>query len=87
MSAEPLPAAPARRVVRTIRDLSRLPHGTILMTDAQSVAQIRDDEDGHHLEYMGTDETDSLDPVDLLWNKMSRHTLTLLLPAVIIERP
>jgi hypothetical protein len=87
MSAEPLPDRPARRVVRTIRDLSRMPHGTIIMTSAQSVAQIRDDEDGHHLTYMGTDETDSLDPIDLLWNKASRHTLTLILPAVIIERP
>jgi hypothetical protein len=36
---------------------------------------------------MGTDESDSLDPIDLLWNKMSRRTLEQMLPAVIIERP
>ncbi len=85
MTAEPVPAG--RRVIRAIPDLARLPDKTILMTSAQSVAQIQDDEDGHYLRYMGTDEGDSLNPVDLLWNKASRHTLTLILPAVIIERP
>jgi hypothetical protein len=74
-------------VVRTVRDLTRLTHGVILLTSAQSVAQIQDDDDGHYLLYMGTDESDSLDPIDLLWNKMSKRTLEQMLPAVIIERP
>ncbi|QDK01932.1 hypothetical protein SEA_VIBAKI_52 [Arthrobacter phage Vibaki] len=85
MTAEPAPFPRRREVVRTIRELTKLPDKTILMTDAQSVAQIQDDEDGHYLRYMGTDEADSLDTVDLWWNKMSRHTLTLILPAVIIH--
>jgi hypothetical protein len=34
---------------------------------------------------MGTDETDPLDPIALFWNKMSRHTLTMILPCVIIH--
>lgn len=76
---------PARVVVRTIDHLKALPDKTVLLTSAQSVAQVTDDEDGHYLRYMGTDEADSLDTVDLWWNKMSRHTLTLILPAVIIH--
>jgi len=88
MSAElvdPRPA-PARVVVRSIKHLQTLPHGTVLMTSARSVVQIQCDEDHpHQLLYMGTEETDPLDPIALWWNKMSRHTLTLILPAVIIH--
>ena len=78
--------AQPRVVVRSIEHLQTLPHGTVLMTSARSVAQIQCDEDHpHQLLYMGTEETDPLDPIALWWNKMSRHTLTLILPAVIIH--
>jgi len=77
---------PARVVVRSIEHLQALPHGTVLMTSARSVVQVQCDEDHpHQLLYMGTEETDPLDPIALWWNKMSRHTLTMILPAVIIH--
>jgi len=77
---------PARVVVRSIEHLQTLPHGTVLMTAARSVVQVQCDEDHpHQLLYMGTEETDPLDPIALWWNKMSRHTLTMILPAVIIH--
>jgi len=77
---------PARVVVRSIEHLQTLPHGTVLMTSARSVVQVQCDEDHpHQLLYMGTEETDPLDPIALWWNKMSRHTLTMILPAVIIH--
>jgi hypothetical protein len=88
MSAEPmpLPAAPGRVVVRSIEHLSALPHGTVMMTAARSVVQVQhEDEYPHQLLYMGTDETDPLDPIALFWNKAARHTLTMILPAVIIH--
>jgi len=77
---------PARVVVRSIEHLQTLPHGTVLMTSARSVVQVQCDEDHpHQLLYMGAEETDPLDPIALWWNKMSRHTLTMILPAVIIH--
>lgn len=78
--------APPRVVVRSIEHLAALPHGTAMMTAARSIVQIRDEpEHGHYLLYMGTDLHDSLDPTDLFWDKASRHTLTMILPAVIIH--
>lgn len=82
---QPHKLAQPRVVVRSIDHLSALPHGTVMMTAARSVVQVQHDEDAHQLLYMGTEETDPLDPIALWWQKQARHTLTLILPCVILN--
>lgn len=84
-----LPEQQARmpHVVGTVQALRNLPHGTILRVQTGQAAQINHDDWGHYLAYAGTDLTDSLDPVDLAWDRASFDSLTRMLPAVILDTP
>lgn len=75
-------------VVGSVAALRNLPHMTILKVQSGSAAQvINHPDEGHYLSYAGTDETDSLDPTDLFWDRRSMDSLIRMLPATILDQP
>jgi hypothetical protein len=74
-------------VVGQVAALRNLPHMTILRVQSGAAAQVINDDDGHYLSYAGTDQTDSLDPTDLFWDRSSMDSLMRMLPAVILDQP
>lgn len=85
--ALPQQQADLPHVVGSVYALRNLPHHTILRVQTGAAAQIIRDDTGHWLAYAGTDLTDSLNPVDLAWDRTSFDTITRMLPAVILDQP